>query len=95
MFESRGAPVVVSRGAPFRTSHRGAGLLLAPYAGVNSLVLEGLRVSHSLTDLAGLTVSAEDLLAVVMETTAEPICVVDPDGCIRFANPAGRRRGLR
>jgi signal transduction histidine kinase len=45
-------------------------------------------VSHSLTDLAGLKVSAEDLLAVVMETTAQPICVVDPDGCIRFANPA-------
>jgi PAS domain S-box-containing protein len=42
---------------------------------------------HSLTDLAGLRVSAEDLLAVV-ETAAQPIWVVDPDDVIRFANPA-------
>jgi PAS domain S-box-containing protein len=43
---------------------------------------------HSLTDLAGLRVSAEDFLAAVLETVAQPIWVVDPDGVIRFANPA-------
>ncbi len=41
---------------------------------------------HSFTDLVGPNVSAEDLLAV-METAAQPIWVVDPDGVIRFANP--------
>jgi PAS domain S-box-containing protein len=45
-------------------------------------------VPHSLTDLAGLKVSAEDFLATALETTAQPIWVVDPDGRIRFANPA-------
>jgi signal transduction histidine kinase len=43
---------------------------------------------HSLTDLAGLNVRAEDLLAAVLDMTAQPIWVVDPDGMIRFANPA-------
>jgi PAS domain S-box-containing protein len=45
-------------------------------------------VPDSLTDLAGLSVSAEDFLAAVLETAAQPIWVVDPDGVIRFANPA-------
>ena len=45
-------------------------------------------MSHSLTDLVGLNVSAEDFLAAVLETAAQPIWVVDPDGVIRFANPA-------
>jgi PAS domain S-box-containing protein len=45
-------------------------------------------VPHSLTDLVGLSASAEDFLAVVLETAAQPIWVVDPDGVIRFANPA-------
>ena len=43
---------------------------------------------HSLTDLVGPNVSAEDFLAAVLETAAQPIWVVDPDGVIRFANPA-------
>ena len=43
---------------------------------------------HSLTDLAGLRVSAEDLLSAVSETAAQPIWVVDPDDVIGFANPA-------
>ena len=43
---------------------------------------------HSLTDLAGLRVSAEDFLAAVSETVAQPIWVVDPDDVIRFANPS-------
>ena len=47
-----------------------------------------LRVPRSLTDLAGLKVDAEDFLAAVLETAAQPIWVVDPDGLIRFANPA-------
>jgi PAS domain S-box-containing protein len=42
---------------------------------------------HSLTDLAGLRVSAEDVLAVV-EAAAQPVWVVDPDDVIRFVNPA-------
>ncbi len=43
---------------------------------------------RSLTDLAGLNVNAADFLAAVLETAAQPIWVVDPDGVIRFANPA-------
>ena len=43
---------------------------------------------HSLTDLAGLRVSAEDFFAAVSETAAQPVCVVDRDDAIRFANPA-------
>ena len=43
---------------------------------------------HSLTDLVDPDVSAEDFLAAVLETAAQPIWVVDPDGVIRFANPA-------
>ncbi len=42
----------------------------------------------SLIDLAGLRVGAEDFLATVLETTGQPIWVVDQDGVIRFANPA-------
>jgi PAS domain S-box-containing protein len=45
-------------------------------------------VPDSLIDLAGLRVGAEDFLAAVLETTAQPMWVVDPDGVIRFANPA-------
>jgi PAS domain S-box-containing protein len=45
-------------------------------------------VPRSLTDLAGLNVSAEDFLAAVLDAAAQPIWVVDPDGVIRFANPA-------
>ena len=43
---------------------------------------------HALTDLTGLSASAEDFLAAVLETAAQPIWVVDHDGVIRFANPA-------
>ena len=43
---------------------------------------------RSLTDLAGLNVSAADFLAAVLGAAAQPIWVVDPDGVIRFANPA-------
>jgi PAS domain S-box-containing protein len=45
-------------------------------------------VPDSLIDLAGLRVGAEDFLAAVLSTAAQPIWVVDPDGVIRFANPA-------
>jgi PAS domain S-box-containing protein len=45
-------------------------------------------VPGSLTDLAGLKVDAEDFLAAVLETAVQPIWVVDPEGVIRFANPA-------
>ena len=39
-------------------------------------------------DFAGLNVSAGDFLGAVLETVAQPIWVVDPEGRIRFANPA-------
>jgi PAS domain S-box-containing protein len=45
-------------------------------------------VPDSLIDLAGLQVAAEDFLVAVLETTAQPIWVVDSHGVIRFANPA-------
>jgi PAS domain S-box-containing protein len=41
-----------------------------------------------LTDLAGLRVSAQDLLSAVSDTAAQPIWVVDPDDVIGFANPS-------
>jgi PAS domain S-box-containing protein len=44
-------------------------------------------VPRSLTHPAELDVSAEDLLAAVLETAAQPIWVVDPEDVIRFANP--------
>src|SRR3954466_647447 len=43
---------------------------------------------ESLIDLAGLRVGAEEFLAAVLETTEQPVWVVDPGGVIRFANPA-------
>ena len=43
---------------------------------------------HSLIDMAGLNVSSEAFLGAVLETVGQPIWVVDPDGLIRFANPA-------
>ena len=39
-------------------------------------------------DLAGLSASAADFVAAVLETAGQPIWVVDPEGVIRFANPA-------
>ena len=48
-----------------------------------------LRVApHSLTDLAGLKISADAFLAAASETAAQPVWVVDPDDVIRFVNPA-------
>ena len=47
---------------------------------------------HSLTDLAGLSVSAEDFLAAVLETAAQPIWVVDPRRRDPVRQP-GRDRG--
>ncbi|MCW2548606.1 MAG: sensor histidine kinase, partial [Mycobacterium sp.] len=44
--------------------------------------------SRSLRDLAGLRVSAGDLVAAVSEAAAQPIWVVDNDDVIRFASPA-------
>jgi PAS domain S-box-containing protein len=43
---------------------------------------------HSRTDPSGLSATAEDFLSAVLDTTAQPIWVVDPAGVIRFANPA-------
>ena len=41
-----------------------------------------------LTDLGGWKVATEDFLAAVLSVAGQPIWVVDPDGRIRFANPA-------
>jgi PAS domain S-box-containing protein len=41
-----------------------------------------------LTDLTCLRITADDFLAAVSETAAQPVLVVDPDDVIRFANPA-------
>jgi len=43
---------------------------------------------ETLIDLAGLRVGAEEFLVTVLETTRQPVWVVDHDGVIRFANPA-------
>ena len=43
---------------------------------------------HSRTDLDGLKVTAEDFLAAVLDSAAQPIWAVDAAGLIRFANPA-------
>jgi PAS domain S-box-containing protein len=45
-------------------------------------------VPHSLDDLAGLKGGAEPFLAAVLEKAAQPICVVDSEGRIRFTNAA-------
>jgi PAS domain S-box-containing protein len=45
-------------------------------------------VPTSLTDFGGWEVGAEDFLGAVLQTVAQPIWVVDPDGLIRYANPA-------
>jgi PAS domain S-box-containing protein len=43
---------------------------------------------ESQIDLAGLRVGAEEFLVAMLETTRQPLCVIDHDGVIRFANPA-------
>ena len=43
---------------------------------------------NAVTDLHGWSVGAEEFLAAILESVAQPIWVVDPDGVIRFANPA-------
>jgi PAS domain S-box-containing protein len=45
-------------------------------------------MSNAVTDLHGWSVGAEDFLAAILESVAQPIWVVDADGVIRFANPA-------
>jgi PAS domain S-box-containing protein len=45
-------------------------------------------VPTSLTDFGGWEVGAENFLGAVLQTVAQPIWVVDPDGLIRYANPA-------
>jgi PAS domain S-box-containing protein len=47
------------------------------------------RLADSVTDLGGgWKVGAEEFLVAVLQVAAQPIWVVDPDGLIRFANPA-------
>jgi PAS domain S-box-containing protein len=56
--------------------------------GVESAERRETPLPHSLIDMAGLNVSSEAFLGAVLETVGQPIWVVDPDGLIRFANPA-------
>ena len=51
-------------------------------------MLSEAELTDSVTDLGGLGVGAEDFLAAVLRTIAQPVWVVDPEGLIRFANPA-------
>jgi PAS domain S-box-containing protein len=46
------------------------------------------RLPDFTADLAGMEVGAEEFLAAVLQTAAQPIWVVDHAGMIRFANPA-------
>jgi PAS domain S-box-containing protein len=48
-------------------------------------------VHHFRTDLTGLSVTAADFLAAVLDSAAQPIWAVDTKGLIRFANPAAGR----
>jgi PAS domain S-box-containing protein len=48
-------------------------------------------MTDAMSDLAGLAIGADDLLRAVLDTTAEPMWVVDGDGRIRFASPAAVR----
>jgi len=45
-------------------------------------------MTDPVSDLGGPSVGAEDFLAAVLQTIGQPVWVVDPDGRIRFANPA-------
>jgi PAS domain S-box-containing protein len=45
-------------------------------------------LTDSGTVLVGWGVGADDFLAAVLRTVVQPVWVVDPDGLIRFANPA-------
>jgi PAS domain S-box-containing protein len=51
-------------------------------------MLSEAELTDSVTDLGGLGVGAEDFLAAVLRTIAQPVWVVDPEGLIRFTNPA-------
>jgi PAS domain S-box-containing protein len=51
-------------------------------------MLSEAELTDSVTDLGDLGVGAENFLAAVLRTIAQPVWVVDPDGLIRFANPA-------
>ncbi len=50
-------------------------------------MLGDFALPRSLPRPAELDVRAEDLLAAVLETAAQPIWIVDPEDVIRFANP--------
>ena len=45
-------------------------------------------MTDSVADLGGLGVGADDFLAAVLRTIAQPVWVVDHEGLIRFTNPA-------
>jgi len=45
-------------------------------------------LTDSVADLGGLGVGADDFLAAVLRTIAQPVWVVDHEGLIRFTNPA-------
>jgi PAS domain S-box-containing protein len=47
-----------------------------------------LHVADSATDPRSRRAAAEDVLSAVLQTVAQPVWVMDPDGLIRFANPA-------
>jgi signal transduction histidine kinase len=50
--------------------------------------LEASNATPLPDSLAGLGVGAEVVLAAVLEAATKPVCIIDADGVIRFANPA-------
>jgi PAS domain S-box-containing protein len=58
---------------------------------VDSISIKGRYVHSSRTDLVGLQVTAEEFLAAMLDSVAQPIWAVDAAGVIQFANPAATR----
>ena len=91
----RSWPGVGSRATHFRTAFGVVALVAgtpgtSDFAGrptIDLTVLGDFALPRSLPRPAELDVRAEDLLAAVLETAAQPIWIVDPEDVIRFANP--------
>ena len=88
--------VVGSRATHFRTA-LGVVALVAGTPGTSDFaarpaidltVLGDFALPRSLPRPAELDVRAEEFLGAVLKTAAQPLCVFDHDGVIRFVNPA-------
>jgi PAS domain S-box-containing protein len=78
-------PALLSRSV---RTHRWSPTIVGPSApGVHDAG-SGLRKSHLPAYLGGLKLGADAFLPAVLQAAAKPICVVDANGRIRFANSA-------